>query len=146
MMENKDDNPASTETTEDVKRKKDRDRCDLRLPGSLQIFTFQEGFCSKEWICRMMIALSSIGHPIKCQLRNLDLQPSGTFNTNSSQINDSEEISNLMSYDMSNIDLYVETVKREIFDIFSNTNMRTLSLGTADDASNSSQILPTLCK
>ncbi|KAH3786034.1 hypothetical protein DPMN_164134 [Dreissena polymorpha] len=122
------------------------DRCDLELPLSLQKLTFQECYCSPEWLCILIIALSSIGHHIECELDDLELQSSDTVNTSSSQLQASELTTNLMQCDMSNIELHVKTCSRELFEMFRDTNIRTLALGTAAAVSHISQILPTLSK
>ncbi|KAH3748743.1 hypothetical protein DPMN_183193 [Dreissena polymorpha] len=121
------------------------DRCDLQLPVSLQTLTFQEVFCSTEWLCSLMISLSAIGHRTICKMYHLELQPSDSDNTSNMQIQPYEIISNLNSCDMSNINLHVETGSRELFELFRDTNLNRLSLGTATAASHVSQILPTLC-
>ncbi|KAH3811506.1 hypothetical protein DPMN_139916 [Dreissena polymorpha] len=122
------------------------DRFDLQLPVSLQKLVFEEGYCSGEWLCSLMIALSSIGHPIWCQLYDSELLSSGVVDTSSSQIQPSEKISNFMSCDMSNIMLHVKAGSSDLFEMFRDTSIPVLSLGMAAAATNASEILPTLCK
>ncbi|KAH3811452.1 hypothetical protein DPMN_139862 [Dreissena polymorpha] len=121
-------------------------RFDLQLPVSLQKLVFEEGYCSGEWLCSLMIALSSIGHPIWCKLYDIELLSSGVVDTSSSHIQPSEKISNFMSCDMSNIKLHVKAGSSELFEMFRDTSIPVLSLGTAAAATNASEILPTLCK
>ncbi|KAH3786028.1 hypothetical protein DPMN_164128 [Dreissena polymorpha] len=122
------------------------DRCNLCLPVSLKTLTFQEGSCSPEWLCSLMIELSSLGHAIQCQLFDLELQSTDTVKTSGSQLHAPEMLLNFMSCDMSNIELYVKTGSSELFEMFRDTNIRTLSLGSADATSNVSEILPTMRK
>ncbi|KAH3811493.1 hypothetical protein DPMN_139903 [Dreissena polymorpha] len=51
-----------------------------------------------------------------------------------------------MSCYTSNIALHVEVGISELFEMFRNTSIRTLSLGSASAASHASDILPTICK
>ncbi|KAH3811453.1 hypothetical protein DPMN_139863 [Dreissena polymorpha] len=121
-------------------------RYDLQLPVSLQRLVFKDGYCSGEWLCSLMIALSSIGHTIQCDLSDIELLSSGVVDTSSSQIQPLEKISNFISCDMSNITLHVKAGSSELFEMFRDTSIRVLSLGTAAAATNASEILPTLCK
>ncbi|KAH3796557.1 hypothetical protein DPMN_150126 [Dreissena polymorpha] len=49
-------------------------RCDLKLPASLQCISLMKGGCSSEWLCSLLITLSSLDHPVKCELLNVVLQ------------------------------------------------------------------------
>ncbi|KAH3811308.1 hypothetical protein DPMN_139718 [Dreissena polymorpha] len=122
------------------------DRCDFLLPVSLQKLTFQEGYCSREWLCSLTIALCSIGNPIVFRLYDLELQSSRIVDTFSSQKQASGQISDLKSYDMSKITLHVKVGSSELFEMFRDTSIPVLSLGTAAAATNASEIRPTLCK
>ncbi|KAH3751279.1 hypothetical protein DPMN_185832 [Dreissena polymorpha] len=51
-------------------------RCDLRLPASFQCISLPEGECSSEWLCNLLITLSSLDHPVKFELLNFVLQSS----------------------------------------------------------------------
>ena len=49
-------------------------RFDLKLPDSLQYISLEEGECSSDWLCGMLITLSSIYHPVICALWDVELQ------------------------------------------------------------------------
>ncbi|KAH3750060.1 hypothetical protein DPMN_184576 [Dreissena polymorpha] len=52
-------------------------RCDIELPASLQCISLQKVECSSEWLCILLITLSSFDHPVTCELWDVVLQSSG---------------------------------------------------------------------
>ncbi|KAH3811116.1 hypothetical protein DPMN_139521 [Dreissena polymorpha] len=50
-------------------------RCTLQLPETLQYVSLQKVECSAEWMCTLLIALSSLDHFVECELWDVVLQP-----------------------------------------------------------------------
>ncbi|KAH3747751.1 hypothetical protein DPMN_182181 [Dreissena polymorpha] len=121
-------------------------RCDLKLPASLQCISLVRGECSSEWLCSLLITLSSLDHPVECQLRHVVLQSSGDtlgdeFNTHVSDLR-----SEILSNDMSNIKILVKNGSKELFEILRDTSIGMIALRTADSVLLASEILHTLYK
>ncbi|KAH3796361.1 hypothetical protein DPMN_149929 [Dreissena polymorpha] len=114
-------------------------RCDLRLPASLQCISLIEGGCSSEWLCSLLITLSSLDHPVECELWDVVLQSSDESHTHISDLR-----SEILSHNMSNTDLLVENGSKELFELLRDTSIGILNLITADCASLASEILHTL--
>ncbi|KAH3699485.1 hypothetical protein DPMN_074441 [Dreissena polymorpha] len=65
--------------------------CDLQLAASLHCIDLQTCECSSEWLCGLLIKLSELDHPVKCELRDLMVQSSvegcgADFNTHVSNL------------------------------------------------------------
>ncbi|KAH3811205.1 hypothetical protein DPMN_139611 [Dreissena polymorpha] len=50
-------------------------RCTLQLPETLQCISLQKVKCSAEWLCSLLIELSSLDHFVECELWDVVLQP-----------------------------------------------------------------------
>ncbi|KAH3811105.1 hypothetical protein DPMN_139508 [Dreissena polymorpha] len=50
-------------------------RFTLQLPETLQCISLQKVECSAEWLCSLLIALSSLHHSVRCELWDILLQP-----------------------------------------------------------------------
>ncbi|XP_052235756.1 uncharacterized protein LOC127847710 isoform X7 [Dreissena polymorpha] len=121
-------------------------RCDIELPASLQCISLQEVECSSEWLCSLLITLSSFDHPVTCELWDVVLQSSGDTLGDESHTHVSDLRSKMLSLDMSNIKIMVITGSKELFEILRDASIGILSLRTADCASLASEILHTLNK
>ncbi|KAH3792473.1 hypothetical protein DPMN_145970 [Dreissena polymorpha] len=121
-------------------------RCDLRLPASLQCIRLQKVECSSEWLCSLLITLSSLDHPVKCELLDVVLQLSEDIRGDEAHTHISDLRSEILSHDLSNIEIFVKNVSKELFKILRETSIRILNLMTANDASLASEILHTLIK
>ncbi|KAH3792402.1 hypothetical protein DPMN_145898 [Dreissena polymorpha] len=121
-------------------------RCDLRLPASLQCISLQECECSSEWLCSLLITLSSLDHPVKCELLNVVLQLSEDIRGEEAHTHISDLRSEIRSHDLSNIEILVENGSRELFELLRDTSIGILNLRTANCASLASEILHTLNK
>ncbi|KAH3753241.1 hypothetical protein DPMN_187875 [Dreissena polymorpha] len=121
-------------------------RCDLQMPSSLNCISLQTGECSSEWLCSLLIKLSALGHLVKCELWNFVLQSHEEDCDADSNIHECDLRSKLLACDMSNIEILVKNGSKELFEIFRDTGIGILDLGTADCVSLASQILPTLSK
>ncbi|XP_052235639.1 uncharacterized protein LOC127847643 [Dreissena polymorpha] len=121
-------------------------RCDLKLPASLQCISLQKGECSPEWLCSLLITLSSLDHPVECELWDVVLQSSGDTLGDELNTHVSDFRSEILSNDMSNIEILVENGSKELFEILRDTSIGILDLRTADSASLASKILHTLNK
>ncbi|KAH3690752.1 hypothetical protein DPMN_191952 [Dreissena polymorpha] len=119
-------------------------RCDLRLPASLQWISLQKGECSAEWLCSLLITLSSLDHPVKCKLWDVVLQPCEEAHGDYSHIHVSYLRSEILSRDLSNIEILVENCSIELFEILRDSSIGILYLRTADCVSLASVILHTL--
>ncbi|KAH3800555.1 hypothetical protein DPMN_154188 [Dreissena polymorpha] len=120
--------------------------CDFKLPASLQCVGLQKIECSSEWLCSLLITLSSLHRNVACELVNVVLQ------TNYKPYGAAKEAqlfrwrSEVLSCDMSDIEIIVKTVNIELFETLRDLSIRILYLMTADCFSQASQILPTLNK
>ncbi|KAH3831125.1 hypothetical protein DPMN_104387, partial [Dreissena polymorpha] len=121
-------------------------RCDLRLPASLQCISLQEVECSSEWLCSLLITLSSLDHPVKCELWDVVLQPCEEASGDDSQIHASDLHSEILSRDLSNIEILMENCSMELLEILRDSSIGILDLRTADCVSLASEILHTLYK
>ncbi|KAH3792523.1 hypothetical protein DPMN_146020 [Dreissena polymorpha] len=121
-------------------------RCDLRLPASLQCISLQECECSSEWLCSLLITLSSLDHPVKCELCDVVLQSSEDIRGDEAHTHISDLRSQILSHDLSNIEILVENGSKELFEVLRDTSIGILILWTANCASLASEILYTLNK
>ncbi|KAH3796404.1 hypothetical protein DPMN_149972 [Dreissena polymorpha] len=121
-------------------------RCDLRLPASFQCIKLQEGGCSSVWLCGLLITLSSLDHPVNCELWDVVLQSSEEICGNEAHTHMSDLRSEILSYDMSNIEILVKNGSAELFELLRDTSIGILDLRTADCSSLASEILHTLNK
>ncbi|KAH3811279.1 hypothetical protein DPMN_139688 [Dreissena polymorpha] len=122
------------------------ERCTLQLPATLQCISLQEVECSAEWLCSLLIALSSLDHSVKCELWDVVLQPCAEECGDDSQARISDSRSEIPLHDMSEIEVLVENGSVELFEIFRGTNIGILNLKTAECASLASKIMYTLKK
>ncbi|XP_052285060.1 uncharacterized protein LOC127881338 isoform X2 [Dreissena polymorpha] len=121
-------------------------RCNLKLPASLQCFLVLKCECSSEWLCSLLKTLSSLDHPVECELFDVVLQSGEYAYDTGSDIQLSYLRSELLLCDMSKITIYVKNGTVKMFELFRDTNLRILKLQTADSASLASEILHTLNK
>ncbi|XP_052235753.1 uncharacterized protein LOC127847710 isoform X4 [Dreissena polymorpha] len=121
-------------------------RCDIELPASLQCISLQKGECSSEWLCSLLITLSSFDHPVTCELWDVVLQSSGDTLGDELHTHVSDLRSEIMSHDMSKIEIMVTNGSTELFEILRDASIGILYLRTADCASLASEILHTLNK
>ncbi|KAH3811179.1 hypothetical protein DPMN_139585 [Dreissena polymorpha] len=119
-------------------------RCTLQLPETLQCISLQTVECSAEWLCSLLIALSSLDHSVECELWDVVLQPCESSCGDDFPIHSSHLRSELMSHDMTRIELLVEKGSVELFQILRNTNILGLELKTAECATLASHIVYTL--
>ncbi|KAH3695870.1 uncharacterized protein LOC127861363 [Dreissena polymorpha] len=119
-------------------------RCDLKLPALLQCISLLEGGCSSEWLCSLLITLSSLGRPVECDLRNVVLQSSEETRGDESDANVSDLRSEILTHDLCNIQISVDNGRKELFELLRDTSIGILDLRTADCASLTSEILYTL--
>ncbi|KAH3811245.1 hypothetical protein DPMN_139652 [Dreissena polymorpha] len=122
------------------------ERCTLQLPATLQCISLQEVECSAEWLCSLLIALSSLDHSVKCELWDVVLQPCEDASEDDSHVHVSDSRSKILSCDMSLIEIYLNNGSVELLEIFRGTNIGILKLKTAECASLASKILYTLKK
>ncbi|KAH3783538.1 hypothetical protein DPMN_161477 [Dreissena polymorpha] len=121
-------------------------RCTLQLPATIHVISLQEVESSSEWLCSLLIELSSLEHPVECELWNVVLQQCADESISYSQSSMSELRSEILSRDMSEIAILVENGSVELFEIFRSTNIGILTLKTAECASLTSRIVFTLNK
>ncbi|KAH3873880.1 hypothetical protein DPMN_037120 [Dreissena polymorpha] len=121
-------------------------RCDIRLPESLQCISLQEVECSSEWLCSLLITLSSLDHPVKCLLGDVVLQPCEEAREDDSHKHASDLRSEILLRDLSNIEILVNNSSRELFEKLRDSSIGILDLRTADCASKASEVLHTLNK
>ncbi|KAH3811093.1 hypothetical protein DPMN_139496 [Dreissena polymorpha] len=122
------------------------ERCTLQLPATLQCISLQTVECSAEWLCSLLIALSSLDHSVECELWNVVLQPCEDASGDDSHVHVSDLRSEILSSDMSLIEIYLKNGSVELFEIFRGTTIGILTLETAECASLASKILYTLKK
>ncbi|KAH3811216.1 hypothetical protein DPMN_139623 [Dreissena polymorpha] len=122
------------------------ERCTLQLPATLQCISLQTVECSAKWLCSLLISLSSLDHSVKCELYDVVLQPFEDASGDDSHVHVSDLRSEILSCDMSLIEIYLNNGNVELFEIFRGTNIGILKLKTAECASLSSKILYTLKK
>ncbi|KAH3801168.1 hypothetical protein DPMN_154815 [Dreissena polymorpha] len=121
-------------------------RCDLRLPASLQCISLREFKCTSEWLCSLLITMSSLDRPVECELWDVVLQPCEEGLGDNSYINVSDVRSEILSRNLSNINILLANGSIEIFEIFRDTSIGILDLRTADCFSLASEILYSLNK
>ncbi|KAH3796300.1 hypothetical protein DPMN_149869 [Dreissena polymorpha] len=119
-------------------------RCDLRLPASLQFISLLEGECSSEWLCSLLITVSSLDHPVVCELWDVVLKPSEEIRGEEAHTHISDVRSKILSHDLSNITIFVKNGSKELFELLRETSIGILSLKTANCTSLASEILHTL--
>ncbi|XP_052218499.1 uncharacterized protein LOC127836088 [Dreissena polymorpha] len=121
-------------------------RCDLKMPASLQCIKLLSVECSSEWLCSLLITLSSLDHQVECELWDVVLKSNEEARGNESHSYLLDFRSELLAHDMSNIEIYVETGSKELFEILRDTSIGILQLRTADSGLFASEILHTLNK
>ncbi|KAH3775290.1 hypothetical protein DPMN_176691 [Dreissena polymorpha] len=89
-------------------------RCDLKLPASLQGVSLFECECSSEWLCSLLITLSSYAHIEHCLLDNVVLRPCEEARADDNHIHLSDLRSDILSRDLSNIWISVENGSIEL--------------------------------
>ncbi|KAH3811184.1 hypothetical protein DPMN_139590, partial [Dreissena polymorpha] len=94
------------------------ERCTLQLPATLQCISLQKVECSAEWLCSLLIALSSLDHSVECELWDVVLQPCAEECGDDSQARISDSRSEILSCDMSLIEIYLNNGSVELFEIF----------------------------
>ncbi|KAH3782746.1 uncharacterized protein LOC127841092 [Dreissena polymorpha] len=121
-----------------------KDRCALQLPPTLQCLSLQEVECSTEWLGGLFIKLSSLQHQVEYNLGNVAVNIGVT--------EDGPDLTmlavqrELLSCDMSQVELYIENVSRDLYELLRGTSIGILTLRTTDDVSLAADILPTLSK
>ncbi|KAH3718350.1 hypothetical protein DPMN_061153 [Dreissena polymorpha] len=121
-------------------------RCDLKLPASLEFICLYKVECSSEWLCSVLITISSLGHPAMLKLGNVVLQSSKETHSGEPQTHVSDLRSEILSRDMSNIMISMKYVSKELFDILWDTSIGIIELEMADCVSLASDIVSTLSK
>ncbi|KAH3715102.1 hypothetical protein DPMN_057808 [Dreissena polymorpha] len=121
-------------------------RCDLKMPASLQCISLQSVECPSEWLCSLWMSLSSLDHQVECDLWDVVLESNEEASGNESHSYLLDLRSELLAHDMSNIEIFVKTGSKELFEILRDTSIGILDLLTADSASLASDILHTLNK
>ncbi|KAH3811271.1 uncharacterized protein LOC127836583 [Dreissena polymorpha] len=112
----------------------------LKLPKTLQCVSLQKVECSAEWLCNLLIALSSLHHDVECELWDVVLQPCEYACGDDSKTHAPD----LRAEYLSHMTILVENGTVELFEILRNTNIGKLDLRTEDCASSASTILCTL--
>ncbi|KAH3750055.1 hypothetical protein DPMN_184571 [Dreissena polymorpha] len=92
-------------------------QCGLKLPFSLQCIILEDVECSSEWLCSLLITLSSFDHHVTCKLFDVVLQSSGYTLGDESHTHVSDLRSEIMSHDMSKIEIMVTNGSKELFQI-----------------------------
>ncbi|KAH3811107.1 hypothetical protein DPMN_139510 [Dreissena polymorpha] len=106
-------------------------RCTLQLPDTLQCISLQEVECSAEWLCSLLISLSSLDHSVQCELYDVVLQSCEDASGYDSHVHVSDLRSEILSCDMSLIEIYLNNGSFELFEICRGTNIGILKLKTA---------------
>ncbi|KAH3819524.1 hypothetical protein DPMN_121262 [Dreissena polymorpha] len=106
----------------------------VRLPILLEHVALLNCKISLEWLCSLLITLSSLDHHVKCTLSNVVLHLHKETRRHESRIHVSDLRSEIMSHDMSNIEILVDNVSKELFEILRDTRVRILDLRTAECA------------
>ncbi|KAH3826671.1 hypothetical protein DPMN_128580 [Dreissena polymorpha] len=94
-------------------------RCDLRLPDSIQRIFLQDSECSSEWLCSLLITLSSLDHHVKCVMWGVVFHPSEENRQDESQT----DISDFRSLNLSNIKIRIHKVSTELLETLGDTNI-----------------------
>ncbi|KAH3754157.1 hypothetical protein DPMN_188820 [Dreissena polymorpha] len=118
------------------------DPCEFRMPHSLTQIILMKCECSANWLCNLLMEISSFDHNVQCVLNDFVLQSYEEQNKYTSKIGASR--SNMLSCNISNILLCVINCSIELFEIFRETNILNLSLCTPKTFALASEILPTL--
>ncbi|XP_052237824.1 uncharacterized protein LOC127849145 [Dreissena polymorpha] len=119
-------------------------RFDLKLPALLQCISMEKCECSSEWLCSLFITLSSLDRPVRCQLWDVQLKSIEVYHGDESHTRVSDMRSELLSHNLSNIEICVQNGSKELFEILRDTSIGILDLRTTDCASLASAILHTL--
>ncbi|KAH3803164.1 hypothetical protein DPMN_156865 [Dreissena polymorpha] len=82
---------------------------DFKLPASLQCISLQKVEYSSEWLCSLWMSLSSLDHHVKCELFDVVLQSSEENRRHESHTHLLDLRSEILSHDLSNINLFVNT-------------------------------------
>ncbi|KAH3826814.1 hypothetical protein DPMN_128726 [Dreissena polymorpha] len=121
-----------------------KDRGCVQLPPTLKRLDLCEVKCSTEWFGSLLIKLSSLQHQFEFIMFEV------TVNTRYAEdglyISTSDVQRELLSCDMSRIDLFVRNGSRDLYELLRGTSIGILKLGTSDDVSLAADILPTLSK
>ncbi|KAH3803161.1 hypothetical protein DPMN_156862 [Dreissena polymorpha] len=88
--------------------------------------------------------LSSLDHHVKCELWDVVLQSNEEAGGNELYSHLLHLRSEILSHDMSNMQILVKTDSKELFEILRDTSIGILDLITADSASLASEIFHTL--
>ncbi|XP_052237781.1 uncharacterized protein LOC127849098 [Dreissena polymorpha] len=119
---------------------------DISLPETIQTIFLSKCECSSEWLCTLLITLSSLDHPVECELWDVVLQLSEDIRGDEAHTHISDLRSEILSHDLSNIELFVKNGSKELFELLRDTSIRILKLMTDNCASLASEILHTLNK
>ncbi|KAH3811280.1 hypothetical protein DPMN_139689 [Dreissena polymorpha] len=97
-------------------------------------------------MCSLLIELSSLDHFVECELWDVVLQPCEFSCGDDAKTHSSDLRLEMLSFDMSNMTIFVKNGSVELFEILRDTNIGTLNLFTADCVSLASKIMYTLKK
>ncbi|KAH3753257.1 hypothetical protein DPMN_187892 [Dreissena polymorpha] len=97
-------------------------------------------------MCSLLIRLCTLGHRVKYELWDFAVQSRREDLGAVSKTHVSDRRYKLLECDMSNIEILVNNVSKELFEIFRDTSIGILDLRTADSVSQTSSIIPTLIK
>ncbi|XP_052259589.1 uncharacterized protein LOC127863952 [Dreissena polymorpha] len=121
----------------------------LCVPVSLKHLELYKITCSAVYLSRLLVLLSSLDHSIQLFLCYCSLA-FDNHKTNSAydRANTDKLVvhSELLSCDMSRIDLLVINGSRDLYELLRGTSIGILALSTTDDVSLAADILPTLSK
>ncbi|KAH3748151.1 hypothetical protein DPMN_182588 [Dreissena polymorpha] len=103
-------------------------RCDLKLPASFQRIRLQDVEWSTEWLCSLLITLFSLDYPVKCEMRDDVFLSSGDV----SHTHVSDLRSEILSLDLSNIEIIVTNGSKELFNLLRDTSIGSLLIAAED--------------
>ncbi|KAH3814341.1 uncharacterized protein LOC127836086 isoform X2 [Dreissena polymorpha] len=103
----------------------------VRLPIMLQHVDLLNCTISPQWLCSLLITLSSLDHQVKCVLSNVVLYLYKETRGHELRTHVSDLRSEMMSHDMSNIEILVENVSKELFEILRDTSIGIFDLRTS---------------
>ncbi|XP_052259591.1 uncharacterized protein LOC127863953 isoform X2 [Dreissena polymorpha] len=121
-----------------------KDRGCVQFPPMLKRLNLCEVKCSTEWFGSLLIKLASLHHQVRCYL--LDADVNNRYTEDGLVVSMSDVHSELLSCDMSRIDLLVRNGSRDLYELLRGTSIGILSFETTDDVSLAADILPTLSK
>ncbi|KAH3802590.1 hypothetical protein DPMN_156268 [Dreissena polymorpha] len=116
------------------------------MPALLKNVILRRCECSSEWLCSLLITLSTSDHPVECELSDVELQPCEEARGDEYHIHVSDLRSELVSRDLSYVGIIVRNGSLELMEILRDTSIGKLDLSSADCASLASEILHTLNK